>query len=82
MPKSSRSFALALMAAVVSLLAGILGGSQGIGSPLRWVQVIGLVSSGVGFGVALTAALAKRKSQPGRSAPQSSAQRKPSKGRP
>lgn len=61
MTQVSRHFWLSLFASLASLLAGLLGGAQGIGSPLRWVQVIGLVAAGVGFGAGLTRAFAERK---------------------
>ncbi len=57
----SRHFRLSLFASLASLAAGLLGGAQGIGSPLRWVQVIGLVAAGVGFGAGMTRALVERK---------------------
>lgn len=55
---------LALFGAVVSLAAGILAGAQGIGSPLRWVQLIGLIAAGVAFGAGVTSAVRGRSRGP------------------
>jgi len=59
--RTSHKFQLSLIAALASLVAGLFGGAQGIGAPLRWVQVIGLVAAGVGFGAGLARAFAERK---------------------
>lgn len=61
MARTTANFRLSLFASLASLVAGLLGGAQGIGSPLRWVQVIGLVAAGVGFGAGLTRAIADRR---------------------
>lgn len=61
MVQASHKFRLSLIAALASLVAGLFGGAQGIGAPLRWVQVIGLVAAGVGFGAGCTRAFADRK---------------------
>lgn len=58
MPKTRNR--LALFGAVVALIVGILAGAQGIGSPLRWVQLIGLVAAGVACGAGLTKAIHDR----------------------
>ncbi len=61
MTRTTANFRLSLFASLASLVAGLLGGAQGIGSPLRWVQVIGLVAAGVGFGAGFTRAIADRR---------------------
>ena len=56
MPRQPKRPTLALVVAVLGAAAALFSGSEMIGTPIRWVHVVGLFASGLASGAGIVKA--------------------------